>query len=178
MTKPTAEKFVELIPQIMAIDNLEKELIGSYIKNSEKLAVLGPTDLQKWFDLGLLKHTTDGFDAAQHYFEMETESSLMAVRDMEYGVSLKNNATALSRFCKCLDGKNWPIEPSLDGVPCTDGKKLFLPEQISYFLDAEENRKQYRANTLHERAHIADGTYKYKLTKEEEARLKKKYGTA
>ncbi|ACL03567.1 von Willebrand factor type A [Desulfatibacillum aliphaticivorans] len=143
-------------------DGLEK---GVHLLDKEALEIF--TDE----GLGRLSHSRD---AAMKFLRLESKLGADSFSSLQVTVSLESNRQVITRYLRARTGKGLnvkPIEPlhnrgvGRHTLSITDGRAVYLPGEMGFFPDKENNTALYKALARLEAGLCEFETYDFDLTK-------------
>ena len=172
------------IKQLHRVIKADHRLFDPFLHGMEKgLSLLSKEALEDFVSLALNK-LKQRFKLAAKYLSLESKLGIDTFSDMQVTVPLSevrqqlNNylraRTSLSVSVKSLSDLPEPISKSYGRktLVCSDGKFIYLPEEISKFFTKDENKKLYKCLTRLEAGLNEFGTFDFDLEKVTEKHLK------
>jgi len=131
------------------------------------------SDIDRFFDQGL-KLGKENFDKAVSFFSLSSQTAIKKVDKKKKSVELSEVSHVLSVYATAHGGRKLSIHAleeerpiKQDGVvngSYTDGKTIFLPEEITRYEEKRLNFKFYKLITAIEASKIEFGTYDFNLS--------------
>ncbi|MCG6905366.1 MAG: hypothetical protein LJE63_01975 [Desulfobacteraceae bacterium] len=143
---------------------------------ARKLHLLSETALNRFVSQGLAKAARDESLAAR-YLALEADSAVTDFAALQVAVPLSQVQGRLSRYLRARTGLPIAIRPlsalagllTAGGVEpplvCSDGRAIYLPDEISRFSSQAANLDLFKSLTRLEAAYYELGTYDFDLEK-------------
>ena len=121
------------------------------------LQLQGRDGCQRWLQAALDVFDRDGVEAAVESLQ-NLDQFIREQRKLSRGLGLEEIRGVLEIFLHGLEGRELELEAGNEIL--TDGERLFVPERIDDFADAEQNFDCYRACVVHQWAQCWYGTWR------------------
>ena len=175
-TLPASKRSWQMV-QLGRVIQADSLLADSFMTAMEKsLTLLSQEALERFVSLGLEKFQRNPSLGAK-FLSLESKLGIDAYTDMLVTVSLTQVREALNRYLRARTGLSIAIRPMSampgafipDGeeapLACSDGRAIYLPDEISLFERKEENKALYKCLTRLESACYEFGTFDFDLDK-------------
>jgi hypothetical protein len=147
---------------------LEAAPVLAFLSSIDQLPVAFPEKIEQWVNRGL-ELGRSGRAAATAYFALESASSIEQLHAIKGQVNFDQQQRLFHLYSEGITGRKFQIEPVASeaegyrnfSVARTDGKHIYLPDQISVFPTVGENRSLYKLTLLHQLGFFESGTFQY-----------------
>ena len=163
--------------QLLRILKVDYQLVDAFIEGVEKgLYLLSKEALKKFVSTGLGKHAQDK-EAAAKYLSLNSRVAQELLSELQIAVSLSDLTPQLNRYLQARTGLAISVRPlstfsgkireeDLTAVSaCSDGRFIYLPDEIDLFDQRSENEKLYKCLIRFESGHYEFGTFDFDLEK-------------
>jgi hypothetical protein len=153
----TAAERETILRTCLRLTGLEAVPILAFLSSIDQLPLDFPQQVEQWVSRGM-ELGRSGRPAANAYFGLESASSIEQLHTIKGQVNFDEQQRLFHLYSEGITGRKFHIEPvasETDGyrdfsLARTDGKHIYLPEQISVFPTAEENKSLYKVTLLHQ----------------------------
>ncbi len=172
------------IKQLHRVIKADHRLFDPFLHGMEKgLSLLSKEALEDFVSLALNK-LKQRFKLAAKFLSLESKLGIDTFSDMQVTVPLSEVRQQLNNYLRARTSLSVSVR-SLSDLPepilkaygqktlvCSDGKFIYLPEEISKFFTKDENKKLYKCLTRLEAGLNEFGTFDFDLEKVTEKHLK------
>lgn len=171
----TPTKRVWQLEQLLRVVRTDVHLIESFLEGMQKgLRLLTPAALDRFVSTALDK-TRQSPKSATSFLSLDSRQGRDTFADLQVAVSLRELEAQLNRYLGARTGLQVSVRPlsALNGrlsplIPtavtaCTDGRFIYLPEEIDFFGRKEANADLYRCLARFESGHHEFGTFDFDL---------------
>ena len=172
-----ASRRIWQIKQLHRIIKVDYHLFDPFLRGMEKgLYLLSPKALDNFVSLALDKARRRG-KLASKFLSLESKLGLDTYAELQVAVSLAEVRHSLNRYLQARTGLPISIR-SLSDVPnsflkqdagstfiCSDGKFIYLTDEINRFPTKDENATLFKCLTRLEAGHFEFGTFDFDLEK-------------
>ncbi len=165
------------IEQLIRVIQADFHLADPFIEGLEKgLYLLSKEALNRFVSLGLEKFRRSR-KLGIKFLSLRSKLGVDTYTEMQVTVPLSQVQPQLNRYLRARTGLEISIRP-LSSLPksfvkgqkktsfvCSDGKFIYLPDEIGIFIDKAENTKLYKCLTRLEAGHYEFGTFDFDLEK-------------
>ncbi len=167
-------KRVRQLEQLLRVVRADAHLVESFLEGMRKgLQRLRPAALERFVSAALDKNRPEP-GAAGAFLSLASRQGREAFEDLAVAVCLREMETGLNRYLGARTGRRLAVRPLTDlaarAAPpaaavtaCTDGRFIYLPEEIAFFDRKEANADLYRCLARFESGHIEFGTFDFDL---------------
>ncbi len=156
------------LSQAAALADLPEAATEFFCGCAELLHYLDEDDLRSWVEQGRMMGLENP-DAAVAFFRRESLASISSLRRLRRSVHLGEVGRLLQLYCTALAERAVGVKKTADAprelvreghhLPLTDGKTIYLPEQLNKHLSRDENFEEYKVLTAHQAGYIEFGTF-------------------
>ncbi len=175
--------------QLLRILQVDYQLVDAFIEGVEKgLHLLSEEALKKFVAAGLDKYTRDR-QAAAKFLSLNSRVALEMLAGMQIAVSLSELTPQLNRYLQARTGRAISVRSLSDLSAsrrnvdlkevrvCSDGRFIYLPDEIELFGQRSENEMLYKCLTRFESGHYEFGTFDFDLEKLMDGRAEQSIGS-
>jgi hypothetical protein len=168
-------KRVWQLEQLLRVVRADVHLIESFLAGMKKgLGLLAPAALDRFISAGLGK-TIQRPESAASFLSLESRQGRDTFAELQIAVSLREVEAQLNRYLVARTGLQISVRPlsALDGrlspisatavTACTDGRFIYLPEEIALYGNKKANTDLYRCLARFESGHNEFGTFDFDL---------------
>ena len=168
-------KRVWQLEQLLRVVRADVHLIESFLAGMKKgLRLLTPAALDRFISTALGK-TTQRPESAASFLSLDSRQGRDTFAELQIAVSLREVEAQLNRYLGARTGLQISVRPlsALDGrlssisatavTACTDGRFIYLPEEIAYYGHKQANTDLYRCLARFESGHHEFGTFDFDL---------------
>ena len=168
-------KRVWQLEQLLRVVRADVHLIESFLEGMKKgLRLLTPAALDRFISAALDK-TIQRPESAASFLSLESRQGRDTFAELQVAVSLNELEAQLNRYLGARTGLQVSVRPlsALDGrlspisatavTACTDGRFIYLPEEIAFFGQKKANTDLYRCLARFESGHHEFGTFDFDL---------------
>ena len=168
-------KRVWQLEQLLRVVRTDVHLIESFLEGMKKgLRLLTPAALDRFISAALDK-TIQRPESAASFLSLDSRQGLDTFAELQVAVSLRELEAQLNRYLGARTGLQIAVRPlsALDGrlspisatavTACTDGRFIYLPEEIAYYGHKQANTDLYRCLARFESGHHEFGTFDFDL---------------
>jgi nitric oxide reductase NorD protein len=168
-------KRVWQLEQLLRVVRADIHLIESFLEGMKKgLRLLTPAALDRFISAALDK-TIQRPKSAASFLSLDSRQGRDTFAEFQVAVSLNELEAQLNRYLGARTGLQVSVRPlsALDGRPspisatavtaCTDGRFIYLPEEIAVFGQKKANTDLYRCLARFESGHHEFGTFDFDL---------------
>lgn len=153
----------------LRLTTLEAMPVLAFLSSLDQLPLESPEKLEQWVSRGM-ELSQSGRPAATAYFGLESASSIEQLHAIKGQVNFDEQQRLFHLYSEGITGRKFQIEAVISeaegyrdfSVAKTDGKRIYLPDQISVFPTMEENKSLYKLMLLHQLGFFEAGTFAYK----------------
>lgn len=170
-----AAKRVRQLEQLLRVVRADTQLVGAFLEGMQRgLQRLTPTGLDRFVSAALEKARQEPGSAGA-FLSLASRQSRDTFAELEVAVCLRWMETGLNRYLGARTGLRIAVRPltaladrgatlSPTAVTaCTDGRFIYLPEEIALFDCKKTNADLYRCLARFESGHIEFGTFDFDL---------------
>ena len=142
--------------QLLRVLQTDVHLCDDFLSGMNNgLHLLSPTTLSK-FVTSALEIAKQNSQSAQRFISLESEKGFQIFSEFQVAVSLKDMQPQLNRYLRARTGRPLSVRPSStvsDVLPiqteglmetCSDGRFIYLPDEIALFEDKNKNADLYK----------------------------------
>lgn len=168
-------KRVWQLEQLLRVVHADIHLIESFLEGMKKgLRLLTPAALDR-FIATALDGTIQRPKSAASFLSLDSRQGRDTLAELQVAVSLLELEAQLNRYLGARTGLQVSVRPlsALDGrlspisatavTACTDGRFIYLPEEIAFFGQKKANTDLYRCLARFESGHHEFGTFDFDL---------------
>lgn len=153
----------------LRLTTLEAMPVLAFLSSLDQLPLASPEKLEQWVGRGM-ELSRSGRPAANAYFGLESASSIEQLHAIKGQANFDEQQRLFHLYSEGITGRKFKIEAVVSeaegyrdfSVAKTDGKHIFLPDQISVFPTIEENKTLYKLALLHQLGFFESGTFEYR----------------
>lgn len=168
--KRNRQKYLELLTEISTHNYQLIKPVAETLP--DMLNSMSLPNVKHFIDCGL-DLLDDNPDRAIAYFTLESKMAQQCVSRLKGGLALREIARTLRLYATAHSGKNISVK-SIQDAPSTytnilndrsftDGKTIYIPEEIARYPDKNLNFKLYKLITAFEAAQIEFGTFDFRI---------------
>ncbi len=171
---PAARRPVQ-IRELRRIIRQSPDLSDNFLKGMEQgLALLSGEALHDFICRGLIKFRTNK-KYGEKFLSLESRTGIEACYSLQTAVSIKGVSHQLNRYLQARTGLSLSVQV-ISGLPdslrkalpeeimvCSDGRFIYLPEEVDFFPDRDANLNLYKALTKIEAGCHEFGTFDFDL---------------
>ncbi|MGD8970284.1 MAG: hypothetical protein PVG01_02670 [Desulfobacterales bacterium] len=163
------------LEQLIRVVRADVHLIESFLEGMKKgLRLLTPVAFDRFISAAL-DDTIQRPKSAASFLSLDSRQGLDLFAELQVAVSLRELAAQLDRYLDARTGLQVSVRPlsALDGslspisattiTACTDGRFIYLPEEIAFFGQKKANADLYRCLARFESGHHEFGTFDFDL---------------
>jgi nitric oxide reductase NorD protein len=168
-------KRVWQLEQLLRVVRADVLLTESFLAGMKKgLGLLTPAALDR-FTSAALEKTIQRQESAASFLSLDSQQGLDTFAELQVAVSLREVEAQLNRYLGARTGLQISVRPlsALDArlspisatavTACTDGRFIYLPEEIALFGNKQANTDLYRCLARFESGHHEFGTFDFDL---------------
>ena len=157
------EAFNVILRKGITVYNTNSELLYPYLINAvSALEDIGSIyGFEKWVDEGIPSFRRE--KNGEKYLNRTSQRSRKVIKKVKSKTWLDEIYRSLGVFAIAISERNIEIKASPADAPFTDGARIFLPKEISYFRRGENNKKAFYVLSAHESGHIRYGTFLFDI---------------
>ncbi|MGB7919912.1 MAG: hypothetical protein WCF40_07620 [Desulfobacterales bacterium] len=168
-------KRVWQLEQLLRVVRADIHLIESFLEGMKKgLRLLTPAALDRFISTAL-DRTIQRPKSAASFLSLDSRQGRDTLAELQVAVSLLELEAQLNRYLGARTGLQVSVRPlsALDGrlspisatavTACTDGRFIYLPEEIAFFGQKKANTDLYRCLARFESGHHEFGTFDFDL---------------
>ena len=168
-------KRVWQLEQLLRVVRADVLLTESFLAGMKKgLGLLTPAGLDRFISAALDK-TTQRPESVASFLSLDSRQGLDTFEELQVAVSLREVEAQLNRYLEARTGLQISVRPlsALDGrlsprsatavTACTDGRFIYLPEEIALYGSKQANTDLYRCLARFESGHQEFGTFDFDL---------------
>jgi len=161
------------LKQLLRVMQTDCQLVDAFLEGVEKgLHLLSKCALQQFVSAGLRKYSRD-VKAAVKFLSLNSRAGIDTLSELQIAASLSVLTPQLNRYLQARTGLAVSVRPlsalprqdSVDKGVCSDGRFIYLPDEIDIFEQQSENEKLYKCLTRFESGHYEFGTFDFDLEK-------------
>ncbi len=169
------EKRVWQMEQLLRVVRADVQLVEAFLEGMRKgLRLLSPAALDR-FVAAALDNTRQKPKAAMTFLSLDSRKGRDIFTELQVAVSLRELEAQLNRYLgartglqiavRCLSALNSRLSPIAPTAvtACTDGRFIYLPEEIAFYGQKKANIDLYRCLVRFESAHHEFGTFDFDL---------------
>jgi fructose-specific component phosphotransferase system IIB-like protein len=155
---------LQQLRRVMQIDN---HLADAFLDGLEKgLQTLSGAALHRFVARGLEKSRHD-MKTGRRFFALISKTGQDAFADLQVAVAIAQVRSPINRYLRARTGRSLSIRPlsalSDSSGPCSDGRYIYLPDEISRFERKSDNLKLYKCLARFESGYYEFDTYNFDL---------------
>ena len=168
-------KRVWQLEQLLRVVRADVHLIESFLAGMKKgLRLLTPAALDRFISAALVK-TIQRPESAASFLSLDSRQGRDTFAELQVAVSLREVEAQLNRYLGARTGLQISVRPlsALDGrlspisatavTACTDGRFIYMPEEIAFYGHKQANTDLYRCLARFESGHHEFGTFDFDL---------------
>ncbi|MFZ1954402.1 MAG: hypothetical protein WAU34_02840 [Desulfobacterales bacterium] len=168
-------KRVWQLEQLLRVVRADIRLIESFLEGMKKgLRLLTPAALDRFISTALDK-TIQRPKSAASFLSLDSRQGRDTLAELQVAVSLRELEAQINRYLGARTGLQVSVRPmsALDDrlcsisatavTACTDGRFIYLPEEIAFFGQKKANTDLYRCLARFESGHHEFGTFDFDL---------------
>jgi hypothetical protein len=155
------------LQQLRRVMQTDIHLADAFLDGLEKgLQTLSDVDLRRFVTLGLEKSRCD-IKTGRKCFALNSKTGQDAFADLQVAVAIAQVRPSLNRYLRARTGRSLFIRPlsvlSDASGPCSDGRYIYLPDEISRFERKSDNLRLYKCLARFESGYYEFDTYNFDL---------------
>ena len=125
-------------------------------------------DLRSWVEQGRLSGLKNP-QTAVAFFRQESQASISTLQRLRWSIHISEVGRLLQLYCTAIAGKPLVVKSTADAprelvreghlFPLTDGKAIYLPDQLNKHSSREDNFEEYKVLAAHQAGYIEYGTF-------------------
>jgi len=168
-------KRVWQLEQLLRVVRADVHLIESFLAGMKKgLRLLTPAALDRFISAALVK-TIQRPESAASFLSLDSRQGRDTFAELQVAVSLREVEAQLNRYLGARTGLQISVRPlsALDGrlspisatavTACTDGRFIYMPEEIAFYGHKQANTDLYRCLARFESGNHEFGTFDFDL---------------
>jgi hypothetical protein len=162
-----ASKRAWQLQQLRRVMQTDFHLADAFLDGLEKgLHTLSDVALRRFVALGLEKRRRD-MKTSQNFFALNSKTGQDAFADLQVAVAIAQVRSPMNRYLRARTGRSLSIRPLSElsdaSGPCSDGRYIYLPDEINRFERKSGNLKLYKCLARFESGYYEFDTFNFDL---------------